>query len=254
MRVFVASLALVIVAGLSGVANAQVTINFQENGTGDLGTTGPSGNGTFTDKLNDVTVTATAYYEQYDHVNHAWTWNQGAPNGQSNDLFAKSTTNDISETGLGLTSDTVNQEITYGHGILLTFSNLDTSKSITFNFGSLQLHGGKPSDQGAVYNFNGGIGSLVGTASPGDVQTSGPSKGLALVTTTPGASTESFLITELNQPWCDNPNVLLASVIFTPESGGVHTTSVPEPSTLAIGTVGALAFLGYGVRRRRLKA
>jgi hypothetical protein len=39
----------------------------------------------------------------------------------------------------------------------------------------------------------------------------------------------------------------------TPVTGFVTTGSVPEPSTMAIAGLGALGFIGYGLRRRRTK-
>ena len=87
--------------GFAGAAQANtVMINFQDHGTGDLG----SGPITFTE--NGASITA----EGFGPGNH--------------DLYAKFTMGNLSETGLGLANDTVDHEILPGSFIQLDLASL----------------------------------------------------------------------------------------------------------------------------------
>jgi PEP-CTERM motif len=243
MRTVIASTALILVLSLAGPARAQVTIDWLENGSNtNLGLTS-----SFTE--SGLTVTATAYtgggVNQSGYGNLTGTWS--ASTGSSNHLYAKDGggSGNSGETGLGLTSDTSgDHEITYGHAILIDFSNVSANQPYTITFGSVQSSSG---DKAGVYDIS--TGKLVGTIDSG-----GGSNSITIGGT--GANQTSdfqYLITEVNKPgWRSgdsNPNILLGTLTLTPGSGTSQSVT-PEPSTFSIGVLGALAFIGYGFRRR----
>jgi hypothetical protein len=215
---------------LAGSARADIPFSFQENGTGDLGTSGPTGNGTFIE--SGLTITAqsitgvvvanqVSVNHQYDHLS-----NEGS--ASTVHLYSKVTSGDPSETGLGLANDP-EHEVLYGNGILLDFSQVKANQPFTISFGSVQHSSG---DVAAVYDYS--TGKLVSTFD---------TNGNASITIGPGATDFQYLFTEAN---AQGNNVLLTSVT-------IASSAAPEPSTMVIAGLGAIGFIGYGLRRRKAR-
>jgi hypothetical protein len=228
MRMMIASLALAISLALVGPARAQVTIDWQENGLGNLGLTS-----SFT--ASGLTVEVTAYtgggVNQSNYGKLTGTWSPTT--GGGNDLYAKNGggSGNSSETGLGLTSDgSGDHEITYGYGIKIDFSQVKLDQPYTITFGSVQSGSG---DKAGIYDLS--TGNLVGLVDSGGSTDS--------VTIGPGTTDFQYLITEVAKPSRSDtdPNILLGSIALT---------AAPEPSTMAIAGLGALGMIGYALRRR----
>jgi hypothetical protein len=230
MERMIASLALAIPLALAGSARADVIVNWQKYGTGDLGVSK-----SFTQ--SGLTVTATAYQgggvNQSGYGNLTGTWS--ASSASSSELYAKHDggTGNSGETGLGLTSDkSGDHEITYGYGILIDLSKVKGDAPYTISFGSVQSASG---DKAGVYDF--ATGKLIGSIDGG---------GLASITIGPGATDYKYLVTEVVKPQGNNsdPNILLGPIGIT----AIEEQVAPEPSNLAIWALGALAFLGLSTR------
>jgi hypothetical protein len=236
MERMIASMALAITLALVGSARGDVLISWQEDGHGDLGVSR-----SFTQ--SGFTVTATAYQgggvNQSGYGNLTGTWS--ASPASANDLYAKNGggTGNSGETGLGLTSDKSGEhEITYGYGILIDFTKVTKDQPYTISFASVQSSAG---DRLGVYDI--ATGKLFGMIDAG---------GLTSITIGPGATDSKYLVTEVAKPndGDSNPNVLLGEISLTATEPQV----IPEPSTLAVWAVGALASLGCGMHRRWSKA
>lgn len=234
MRMVVSMLMLALMATSAGSARADVTFTFQENGTGDLGTSGPLGKGTFT--VDGLTITTTAYtgikvahqsgrFQYSSLANGGYGTAAGAP-----DLYAKFTSGNASETGLGLANDP-QHEVKYGYGILIDFSQVKGYQPFQVSFGSVQS---ASNDVAAVYDYS--TGNLVSTFD---------TNGNATITIggNPATTDYQYLFTEANN---QGHNVLLTSVSLH----AMSIASVPEPSSMLIVAVGGIGFLGYGLRRR----
>jgi hypothetical protein len=236
MKRMIAPLAMASMFGLVGSARSAVIINWQETGSGNLGVSR-----SFTQ--SGLTVTATAYQgggvNQSGYGNLTGTWS--ASSGSTNDLYAKNGggTGNLSETGLGLSSDkSGDHEITYGNGILIDFTKVKDDQPFKISFASVQSSSG---DKAGVYDI--ATGKLVGTIDSGS---------LASIAIGPGATDFKYLVTEVAKPSKSDsdPNILLGAMSLT----AIEEQAVPEPTNLAIWAVGALAFVGCGLHRPWSKA
>jgi hypothetical protein len=232
----IASMALAITLVVAASARADVLLTWQENGAGDVGVSK-----SFTQ--SGFTLTATAYQgggvNQNGYGNLTGAWSASPATG--NDLYAKNGggTGNSGETGLGLTSDKSGEhEITYGHGILIDFSKVNTDQPYTISFASVQSSSG---DMAGVYDI--ATGKLFGMIDAG---------GVTSITIGPGATDAKYLVTEVAKPngGNSNPNVMLGGISLAATGEQV----IPEPSTLAIWAVGALALLGCRLHRLGSKA
>jgi hypothetical protein len=195
------------VLGCAGMALATqtnaVTFTFQENGTGDKGVTS-----TFTEGI--YSLTASGFTTA----------------GVATDLYAKFTSGDPTETGLGIASD-AQHEINTHSFVQLT---LPTTPPTTFNTlitGSLQ------SGEIAHIYFTKTAGSLSGATDLG---------------TATGGGTFTFTIGSLYQNGyiditADSGNVLLDSASVTP------STRVPDSGTTVAMLGCALTALGFARRK-----
>ena len=201
-----------------------MTWTFQQNGTGDTNVNSK----VFDDTTNQYTITASAYQSITFNSNQSQITDAAASTTSSNDLYVKDDGGSgyNLETGLGLTSDTPDHEITYTHGILLNFGSL-TPVSITI--GSVQSGS---DDAAGVYAFNPltDTGTLIGTILGNASNTT-----VSLA----GQTGSTFMVTELNNH--SGANILLGPVV----------ASVPEPLTAVLAGIGGLLSAGYALRRRR---
>jgi hypothetical protein len=130
----------------------------------------------------------------------------------------------------------------YTAGVTQSLTHWGASGSV----GLTTLTGGKPNDliigPDSKGNFNPALGGLYTNANPSI------SKHNPVVL---GTGTFDIAITGVTS------TSLISAVIFdfgtsTDPIGGVHQpAAAPEPSTLAIAGLGALAFIGYGLRKRQ---
>jgi hypothetical protein len=226
MRRFCSSIAAIALAlGLAGVASADVTWTFEEDGMNkDLTPTA-----TFTE--SGFSITATGY-------NLASTSPPLTLVGAtSHDLFSKFSFADPSETGLGLTNTlgTIDHELTPSEAIKIDFSSAIAatgSQTISVSIGSVQA--------GEGFVIYASDGTTVLASVPPD-----PSQGVVnnfefAVST---AGTALFVTGNGNQP------VSSGDVLIT--GADMKFNAIPEPSTLAIAGIGALGFGAHAWRRRR---